>query len=87
MVCSLFVECHLGCVMLQQLQSFRLLSLVLRGLSWKSVIAFLDDVVVLCRDFNSRMVNLSDVLGRFEQCEIKLKPNKCQLLQKSVVFL
>ena len=44
----------------------RSISLVLRGLSWKSVIAFLDDVVVLGRDFDSHMVNLSDVLRRFE---------------------
>ena len=41
----------------------RSVSLVQRGLSWKSVIAFLDDVVVFGRDFDSHMVNLSDVLG------------------------
>ena len=62
-------------------------SLVLRGLSWKSVIACLDDVVVLGRDFDSHMVNLSDVLRRFEQYGMKLKPKKCQLFQNSVVFL
>ena len=45
----------------------RLISLVLRGLSWKSVIAFLDDVLVLGRDVDSHMVNLSHVLRRFEQ--------------------
>ena len=65
----------------------RSISLVLRGLSWKSVIAFLDYVVVLGRDFDSHMVNLSDVLRRFEQYGMKLKPKKCQLLQDSVVFL
>ena len=65
----------------------RSISLVLRGLSWKSVIAFLDDVVVLGRDFDSHMVNLSDVLRRFEQHGIKLKPKKCQLLHDSVIFL
>ena len=43
----------------------RLISLVLRELSWKSVIIFLDDVVVMGRDFDSHMVNLSDVLRRF----------------------
>ena len=75
MACSLFVERHLGSVMLQQF-------LVVRfpwyrgGLSWKSVIAFLDDVVVLGRDFDSHMVNLSDVLRRFEQYGIKLKPKE-----------
>ena len=63
------------------------ISLVLRGLSWMSVIAFLNDVVVLGRDFDSHMVNLSDVLRRFEQYVMKLKPKKCQLLQYSVVFL
>ena len=31
----------------------RSISLVLRGLSWKSVIAFLDDVVVLGRDLTA----------------------------------
>ena len=65
----------------------RSVSLVLRTLSWKSVIAFLDDVVVLGRHFDSHMVNLSDVLRRFEQYGMKLKPKKCQLLQNSVVFL
>ena len=65
----------------------RSISLVLRGLSWKSVIVFLDDVVVLGRDFDSHMVNLSDVQRRFEQYGMKLKPKKCQLLQDSVVFL
>ena len=32
------------------------------------------------------MVNLSDVLRRFEQYGMKLKPKKCQLFQDSVVF-
>ena len=33
------------------------------------------------------MVNLYDVLRRFEQYGMKLKSKKCQLLQDSVVFL
>ena len=56
----------------------RSVSLVLRGFSWKSVIAFLDDVVVFGCDFDSHIVNLSDILRRFEQYGMKLKPNKCQ---------
>ena len=65
----------------------RAVSLVLRGISWKSVIAFLDDVVILGRDFDSHLRNLSEVLRRFDQYGMKLKPKKCQLLQSSVVFL
>ena len=57
----------------------RSISLVLRGLSWKNVIPFLDDVVVLGRDFDNHMVNLSDVLRRFEPYGMKLKSKKCLL--------
>ena len=44
-------------------------------------------MVVLGRDFDSHVVNRSDVLRRFEQYGMKLKPKKCQFLQDSVVFL
>ena len=44
-------------------------------------------MVVLGRDFDSHMVNPSDVLRRFEQKGMKLKPKKCQLLLILVVFL
>ena len=37
----------------------RLVSLLLMGLYWKSVIAFMDDVEVLDCDFDIHMVNLS----------------------------
>ena len=62
-------------------------SLVLRGISWKSVIAFLDDVVILGRDFDNHLRNFSEVLRRFDQYGMKLKPKKCQLFQSYVVFL
>ena len=58
--------------------SSRSVSLVLKGLSWKSVMAFLDDVVVLGSYFDSHMVILSDVLRRFEPYGMKLKPKKCR---------
>ena len=54
----------------------RSIYLVRRELSRKSVISFLDGVVVLGRDFDSHMVNISDVLRRFEQYGMKLKPKK-----------
>ena len=65
----------------------RPVSLVLRGLSLKSVIVFLDGVVILSRGFDSHIVNLSVVLRRFKQYGMKFKPKKCQLLQNLVVFL
>ena len=44
-------------------------------------------MVVLGRDFDTHIVNISDVLKRFEQYGLKLKPKKWQLFHNSVVFL
>ena len=65
----------------------RAISLVLKGLAWTSVIAFLDDIVVLGKDFDSHITNLTSVMDRLEQYGLKLKPKKCQLLKSSVIFL
>ena len=65
----------------------RAMTLVLRGLTWKSVLAFLDDVLVLGKDFQDHLDNLRSVLERFRQFQLKLKPKKCALFQKRVKFL
>ena len=65
----------------------RAMSLVLRGLSWSTVIAFLDDVIVLGKSFKEHTTNLREVLGRFCSYGMKLKPKKCQMFRSSVLFL
>jgi hypothetical protein len=60
---------------------------VLRGLNWKVVLAFLDDILVLGRDFEGYLANLMAVLVRFREYGLKLKPKKCELFQKEVEFL
>ena len=37
--------------------------------------------------FDSHLENLNEVLGRLTKAGLKLKPSKCNLLQKEVVFL
>ena len=65
----------------------RVMNLVLRGLNWKTVLAFLDDILVLGRDFEEHLENLKDVLIRFRHHGLKLKPKKCIFFQKEVEFL
>ena len=36
----------------------RMMNLVLRGLTWNTVLAFLDDILVLRSDFQSHLTNL-----------------------------
>jgi len=65
----------------------RAMNLVLEGLTWKTVLAYLDDVVVLGDAFDSHIVNLRQVFQRFRDYNLKLKPRKCQLFQRRVNFL
>ena len=65
----------------------RAMNLVLRGLTWSVVLAFLDDALVLGNCVSSHFTNLEVVLGRFRQHKIKLKPKKCALFQIEVKFL
>ena len=65
----------------------RAMNLVLRGMTWKTVLAFLDDVLVMGKDFSEHMTNLRDVLDRFREHNLKLKPRKCSLFQTEVKFL
>jgi hypothetical protein len=43
------------------------INLVLRGLNWKEDLAFLDDILVLGRDFEGHLANLRAILVRFRE--------------------
>jgi hypothetical protein len=64
----------------------RVIQLVLRGLTWKQVLAYLDDVIVLGSDFQNHLGNLKLTLDRFRKYNLKLKPKKCCLFRKEVKF-
>lgn len=42
----------------------RVMNLVLRGLHWKTVLAFLDDILVLGKDFKEHLNNITDVFKK-----------------------
>ena len=65
----------------------RVMSLVLRGLMWSIVLAFLDDILVLGSKFKEHLFHIREVLLRFRKHQLKLKPKKCILFQRKVDFL
>ncbi|XP_076440974.1 uncharacterized protein LOC143280226 [Babylonia areolata] len=65
----------------------RAVNLILRGLTWKTVLAFLDDILVLGKNFQDHLTNLRDALQRFRDYGMKLKPSKCLFFQSEVEFL
>ena len=65
----------------------RVINLVMRSLNWKTVLAFLDDILVSGNSFEDHLLNLEEALARFRQYGLKLKPKKCLFFQKQVEFL
>ena len=65
----------------------RLMEVVLRQLQSDKCLVYLDDIIVLGKDFDTALENLHAVFSRLRQANLKLKVSKCKLLQKEVVFL
>ena len=60
---------------------------VLDGLSWKTCLVYLDDVIVFGKDFETTLTRLSEVFDRLRNAGLKLSPKKCELFQRSVAYL
>lgn len=65
----------------------KLMEWVLHGLNWKSLPLYLDDIVVITPDFQTHMSRMEEDVQRLQQAGLKLKPAKCELLQKEVAYL
>ena len=65
----------------------RLMESVLRNLQWKICLIYIDDVIVFGKDFQETLKNLEQVLIRFRDAGLMLKPTKCELFRSQVNFL
>lgn len=60
---------------------------VLHGLPWKTLLLYLDDIVVIGPDLRTHMRRLEEILQSLQRAGLKLKPSKCMLLRREVKFL
>ena len=65
----------------------RLMDVVMSGLHFEVCLVYLDDIVLFSRTIEEHLERLVRLLGRLESAGLKLKPEKCRLMQKSVSFL
>ena len=65
----------------------RLMESVLVSLSRNCCMVYLDDVLVIGKNFTEHMNNLREVFDRFRIANLKLKPGKCSLAGSEVVYL
>ena len=65
----------------------RLMEKVLHGLHWRTLLLYLDDIIVISPDFDSHLERLEEVLKRLRGANLKLKPSKCELFKDKVRYL
>jgi len=65
----------------------RLMDMVLRGLSWESVLVYIDDIVVYADTYDELKIRFEEVFRRLQGANLKLKPTKVRLFQREIQFL
>ena len=65
----------------------RLMDLVLAGVQWSHCLVYLDDIIVVGRSFHDHLQNLSVVLQRLKEANLRLKPAKCSFCKTQVSYL
>ena len=65
----------------------RLMDVVMSGLHLDVCLVYLDDIILFSRTVDEHLERLVRVLGRLRSAGLKLKPEKCSLMQRSVSFL
>jgi hypothetical protein len=51
----------------------RLMERVLSGLTWKTCLVYLDDIIIFSRTFENHLANLREVLERLKEAHLKLR--------------
>ena len=55
------------------------MEMVLRGLTWKTCLVYLEDIMVMGKIFENDLTNLVEVFSRMKEANLKLNPKKCLL--------
>ena len=63
------------------------MEIALVGLQWVTCLIYLDNVIIFGKDFDEHLCRLAEVLLRFREAGLKLKPAKCNFFRKEVRFL
>ena len=64
-----------------------LMASVLRGLNWRSVLVYIDDILLFSNTFQEHLVHLDQVFNRLREANLKLQPTKCHFAVKQLKFL
>ena len=69
-------------------QSFQsLMTRVLRGLTWKHCLVYVDDIIIWSKDFQTHLKHLDLIFQRFREAYLKLRPTKCEFAKSKILYL
>ena len=63
------------------------IELLCRGLQWKTLLIYLDYVIVYASSPEQTLARVDEVFTRLGEARLNLQPSKCQLFQRQVAFL
>lgn len=65
----------------------RSLNSVLKGLTFKQCLVYLDDIIVYSSNFTEHLQRLNNIFERFRAHGLKIQPRKCQFAKDKVWYL
>jgi len=65
----------------------RLMDLAMCGLSYESVLVYLDDLIIMASSFEQLVERFAAVLDRLRAANLKVNCRKCKLFRRKVSFL
>ena len=63
------------------------MNLTLRGLNWKHVCCYMDDIIVFSKSYDEHKQHLQEVFDRLTAVNMKLKSDKCDFAKDQLVYL
>jgi hypothetical protein len=65
----------------------RLMDTILKGLTWKQCLAYIDDILIFSKTLDTHLQHIDEVLTRIKNAGLKLKPSKCSFGTHEVEYL
>ena len=85
---GIFRFCRLPQGLINSPSSFQLLmTKVLKGLNWRYVLVYVDDILVFSQTFDQHLTHITAVFQRLRSAKLTLNPVKCQFATTRVQYL
>ena len=65
----------------------RCVELIFRGIQWKYLLVYLDDIIVMASNFDEHLDRLEEMFKRLSEAGLKMKASKCEFFKTEVLFL